>query len=50
MTLVYVDPVDEELSWHMPICIVMNLLGGLGEISMHVVDIRKVPYIKRAAI
>ena len=50
MTLLYVEPVDEESAWHMPICRVMNLLGGLGELSMNVVDIHKVPYIERAAI
>lgn len=49
MTLLYVEPVDEESSWHMPICRVLNLLGGLGELSMNVVDIHKVPYIERAA-
>jgi hypothetical protein len=50
MTLLYVEPVDEESSWHMPICRVLYLFGGLGELSMNVIDIHKVPYIKRGGI
>ena len=50
MTLVYVDPVDEESSWHVPICRVLGLPNLGTHMSMNVVNISKVKYIKRAAI
>ena len=50
MTLIYVEPIDEESSWHMPICRVLNFLGGLGKLSMNAVNISKIKYITRGGI
>ncbi len=50
MTLVYIDPVDEETSWHIPICGVRNLPGSASDISMCVVSISKVKHISRGGI
>ena len=50
MTLIYVEPIDEESSWHMPICRVVNLEGSFVVIYMNVVDISKIKYITRGGI
>ena len=50
MTLIYVEPIDEESAWHMPICRVVNLEGSFVVISMNVVDISKIKYITRGGL
>lgn len=50
MTLVYVDPIDEESAWHIPICGVRNLPGSASDMSMCVVSINKVQHIFRGGI
>ena len=50
MTLVYVDPVDEESSWHVPICRVLGLPNLGTHMSMNVVNISKVKHIFRGGI
>ena len=50
MTLIYVEPIDEESAWHMPICRVVNLEGSFVVIYMNVVDISKIKYITRGGI
>lgn len=50
MTLVYIDPVDEESSWHIPICRVLGIPNLGTHMSMNVVNISKVKHIFRGGI
>ncbi len=50
MSIIYIDPIDEESAWHILICGVRNLPGSAFDMSLNVVDISKIKYITRGGI
>jgi len=47
MTIYYIDPVDEETAWHIPICQVRDLTGDFMYLSLNAIYTDKQEYLKR---